>query len=105
VLAASTLLLFLLVLELRDKLVLKGDREIARQIQFGLLPFEPFSRRGPSVSAAMRPGEHGGRRLLRRGRARGSERIAICSRETWRAKGIRRRCFMALAAGQPAHDC
>ena len=55
VLAASTLLLFLLVLELRDKLVLKGDLEIARQIQFGLLPFEPFSRRGLSVSAAMRP--------------------------------------------------
>ena len=55
VLFASTLLLFLLVLELRDKLVLKGDLEIARQIQFGLLPFAPFSRRGLSVSAAMRP--------------------------------------------------
>ena len=55
VLAASTGLLFLLILELRDKLVLKGDLEIARQIQFGLLPFEPFSRRGLSVCAAMRP--------------------------------------------------
>jgi sigma-B regulation protein RsbU (phosphoserine phosphatase) len=55
VLTASTLVLFLLVLELRDKLVLKGDLEIARQIQFGLLPFEPFARRGLSVSAAMRP--------------------------------------------------
>jgi sigma-B regulation protein RsbU (phosphoserine phosphatase) len=54
-LVAATLLLFLLVVELRDKLVLKGDLEIARQIQFGLLPFEPFARRGLSVCAAMRP--------------------------------------------------
>ena len=43
------------VLELRDKLALKGDLEIARQIQFGLLPFEPFHRNGTSICAAMRP--------------------------------------------------
>jgi serine phosphatase RsbU (regulator of sigma subunit) len=54
-LASGTLLFALLVLELRDKLVLKGDLEIARQIQFGLLPFEPFARDGVSVHAAMRP--------------------------------------------------
>jgi len=35
-LVAATLLALLLVLELRDKLSLKGDLEIARQIQFGL---------------------------------------------------------------------
>ena len=55
VLAAATLLFFLLVLELRDKLTLKGDLEVARQIQFGLLPFEPYRKDGLSVVSFMRP--------------------------------------------------
>jgi serine phosphatase RsbU (regulator of sigma subunit) len=54
-LVAATLLVALLIVELRDKLALKGDLEIARQIQFGLLPFAPFSRDGVSINAAMRP--------------------------------------------------
>ena len=54
-LVAATLMFALLMIELRDKLALKGDLEIARQIQFGLLPFEPFTREGTSVYAAMRP--------------------------------------------------
>ena len=54
-LVSATLLLFLLVVELRDKLSLKGDLEIARQIQFGLLPFEPFDRDGLRIRATMRP--------------------------------------------------
>jgi serine phosphatase RsbU (regulator of sigma subunit) len=54
-LVASTLLFFLLVLELRDKLGLKGDLEIARQIQFGLLPFQPYEKSGVKVASAMRP--------------------------------------------------
>ena len=54
-LVAATLLFALLMIELRDKLALKGDLEIARQIQFGLLPFEPFARDGTAVYAAMRP--------------------------------------------------
>jgi len=54
-LLASTALFFLLVLELRDKLTLKGDLEIARDIQFGLLPLEPFQRGAISVNSAMRP--------------------------------------------------
>lgn len=54
-LVAATLLFALLIIELRDKLALKGDLEIARQIQFGLLPFEPFARDGTAVYAAMRP--------------------------------------------------
>jgi phosphoserine phosphatase RsbU/P len=55
VLAAATLLFFLLTLELRDKLSLKGDLEVARQIQFGLLPFEPYQKSGVSICTAMRP--------------------------------------------------
>ena len=54
-LVAATLTFALLMIELRDKLALKGDLEIARQIQFGLLPFEPFHREGTSIYAAMRP--------------------------------------------------
>jgi phosphoserine phosphatase RsbU/P len=51
----GTLLLLLLALELRDKLTLKGDLEVARQIQFGLLPFEPIVRGEVAVAALMRP--------------------------------------------------
>ena len=54
-LLAATALFFLLTLELRDKLSLKGDLEVARQIQFGLLPFEPFEKDGISIVSAMRP--------------------------------------------------
>jgi phosphoserine phosphatase RsbU/P len=54
-LLAGTLLLALLLLELRDKLSLKGDLEVARQIQFGLLPFEPYAREGLRIRASMRP--------------------------------------------------
>jgi phosphoserine phosphatase RsbU/P len=54
-LLAGTLVLALLLLELRDKLSLKGDLEVARQIQFGLLPFEPYRRGGIAVQASMRP--------------------------------------------------
>lgn len=54
-LVSATLLCGLLVFELRDKLALKGDLEIARQIQFGLLPFAPFERNGTGVFSAMRP--------------------------------------------------
>jgi serine phosphatase RsbU (regulator of sigma subunit) len=52
---AATLFCGLLLLELRDKLALKSDLEVARQIQFGLLPFEPFERDGMAIRAAMRP--------------------------------------------------
>jgi serine phosphatase RsbU (regulator of sigma subunit) len=54
-LISATLLFVLLILELRDKLALKGDLEIARQIQFGLLPFEPVAKGGLAIRAAMRP--------------------------------------------------
>ncbi len=54
-LVAATLFALLLVLELRDKLSLKGDLEIARQIQFGLLPFEPWDKEGVRIATAMRP--------------------------------------------------
>ena len=54
-LVGGTALFFLLALELRDKLSLKGDLEVARQIQFGLLPFEPLTQDGLEIRTAMRP--------------------------------------------------
>src|SRR5262245_59669368 len=54
-LVAGSALFFLLALELRDKLSLKGDLEVARQIQFGLLPFEPIAQDGFEIRTAMRP--------------------------------------------------
>jgi phosphoserine phosphatase RsbU/P len=54
-LVGGTALFFLLALELRDKLSLKGDLEVARQIQFGLLPFEPLVQEGLEIRTAMRP--------------------------------------------------
>jgi hypothetical protein len=54
-LVAGSLLLVLLLLELRDKLSLKGDLEVARQIQFGLVPSEPFRKDGWAIHASMRP--------------------------------------------------
>lgn len=52
---AATLLLLLLLLELRDKLDLKSDLEIAREIQFGLVPAGPFARGAFEVHCFMRP--------------------------------------------------
>jgi serine phosphatase RsbU (regulator of sigma subunit) len=53
--ASASVIFFLLLVELRDKLGLKSDLEVARQIQFGLLPFEPWERAGFTVVSAMRP--------------------------------------------------
>src|SRR5262249_13095030 len=52
---SATVFLALLLVELRGQLALKGVLEIARPIQFGLLPFAPFKRDGAAVFAAMRP--------------------------------------------------
>ena len=54
-LISGSLLLALLLLELRDKLSLKGDLEVARQIQFGLVPSAPVRRSGYAIHASMRP--------------------------------------------------
>jgi len=52
-----SLILFalLLLMELRDKLDLKGDLEIAREIQFGLVPSGSFEQNRFVLNHAMRP--------------------------------------------------
>jgi len=52
---ALLLLTVLLFLELRDKLDLKHDLEIAREIQFGLVPSTPFQQDEVRVHCHMRP--------------------------------------------------
>ncbi len=48
-------ILLLLLMELRDKLDLKGDLEIAREIQFGLIPSNPCHQNGFHIHCSMRP--------------------------------------------------
>ena len=48
------ILILLLGMELRDKLDLKGDLEIARQIQLGLVPSKPFQKGGFLIHSFMR---------------------------------------------------
>ena len=45
----------LLFMELKDKLDLKSDLEIAREIQFGLIPSKPFEQDQISIHCTMRP--------------------------------------------------
>jgi serine phosphatase RsbU (regulator of sigma subunit) len=52
---AIAVLALLLLMELRDKLDLKGDLEIAREIQFGLVPSAPYERDDFALHHFMRP--------------------------------------------------
>ncbi len=54
-LLSFAMILLLLLMELRDKLDLKGDLEIAREIQFGLVPQGPFDQNGTTIHCYMRP--------------------------------------------------
>jgi len=94
---ASSLLFFLLVLELRDNLGLNVDLEVARQIQFGLLPFEPFSQDGVSVATAMRPANTVGGDYFDVIRL-GPERMAVVVGDV-AGKGMPAALLMALLQG------
>jgi serine phosphatase RsbU (regulator of sigma subunit) len=52
---AIAIYLLLLLMELRDKLDLKGDLEIAREIQIGLVPSLPFQKGAIDIRSRMRP--------------------------------------------------
>jgi serine phosphatase RsbU (regulator of sigma subunit) len=96
-LLGASALLFLLVLELRDKLTLKSDLEIARQIQFGLLPFEPYRRDGLAVDALMRPANTVGGDYFDLIEL-GGGRVAICIGDV-AGKGMPAALLMALLQG------
>jgi serine phosphatase RsbU (regulator of sigma subunit) len=52
---ALAIYIFLLLMELRDKLDLKGDLEIAREIQIALVPSRPFSSGKIAIFSHTRP--------------------------------------------------
>jgi sigma-B regulation protein RsbU (phosphoserine phosphatase) len=54
-LISFVILFLLLLIELRDKLDLKSDLEVAREIQFGLVPAGPYYRNGTSIHCYMKP--------------------------------------------------
>jgi hypothetical protein len=54
-LLSCAIVLLLLFMELRDKLDLKSDLEVARDIQFGLVPSEPLQEGVISIHCHMRP--------------------------------------------------
>jgi sigma-B regulation protein RsbU (phosphoserine phosphatase) len=54
-LISIVIIVLLLLMELRDKLDLKGDLEIAREIQFGLVPLHASRRQGFVFRHSMRP--------------------------------------------------
>lgn len=56
-LIAATLIFGLLLLELRDKLMLRHDLDVARQIQAGLVPSGSYNKGGYAVDASMRPAD------------------------------------------------
>ena len=94
---AATLILFLLLMELRDKLGLKSDLEVARQIQFGLLPFDPWERAGFTVVSAMRPANTVGGDYFDLVEL-GGERVAILIGDV-AGKGMPAALLMALLQG------
>lgn len=53
-LIAIAILVLLLLMELRDKLDLKSELEIAREIQLGLVPSKPFNRDHITIHCQMR---------------------------------------------------
>ena len=63
---AALLLLLLLILEIADRVVMKRDLQIAREIQTWLLPGAPPQIPGTRDRLRHAPREHRGRRLLRR---------------------------------------
>jgi hypothetical protein len=59
------LMFVLLILEVADRVVMKRDLQIAKEIQAWLLPSQPPDVPGLQIAFATRPAKHGGGRLLR----------------------------------------
>ena len=88
----SLLLVNLLVLlEVADRLSLKGELEVAREIQLAMLPSGTYTDGRHRDLRHDAPGQHGRRRLLRRpaaARRPGDPRRSA----TWPARAARPRC-------------
>lgn len=94
------LLLFplLLLMELRDKLDLKGDLEVARQIQFGLVPPTPFHQEAIRIDCQMRPANTVGGDYYDLIELEGPHQVAIVVGDV-AGKGMPAALLMALLQG------
>ena len=92
------ILAFLLILELRDKLSLKADLNIAREIQFGLVPSEPFEGNQVRINCLMRPANTVGGDYYDIVELEGRNRIAVVVGDV-SGKGMPAALLMALLQG------
>ncbi len=97
-LIAFLILFFLLLLELRDKLDLKADLNIAREIQFGLVPSQPFQENAISIHCQMRPANTVGGDYYDVIELEGKSRVAIVVGDV-AGKGMPAALLMALLQG------
>ncbi|HVN81867.1 MAG TPA: PP2C family protein-serine/threonine phosphatase [Terriglobia bacterium] len=97
-LISITLLGFLLFLELRDKLSLKADLNIAREIQFGLVPSEAFQGNQIQINCLMRPANTVGGDYYDIIELEGRNRVAVVVGDV-SGKGMPAALLMALLQG------
>ncbi len=97
-LISAVLFAVLLLLELRDKLDLKGDLSIAREIQFGLVPNEPFEWSGIHIRSFMRPANTVGGDYYDYIELDGKNRIGVVVADV-SGKGMPAALMMALLQG------
>ncbi len=97
-LLSLAILFLLLLMELRDKLDLKGDLEIAREIQFALVPNKPFRSGAISIDCFMRPANTVGGDYYDVIEFGDSKRIAIVMADV-AGKGMPAALLMALLQG------
>jgi phosphoserine phosphatase RsbU/P len=97
-LISLVIFVLLLLLELRDKLDLKGDLIIAREIQFGLVPSKPFHQGGMHIHCHMRPANTVGGDYYDIIELEGSSRVAVVVGDV-AGKGMPAALLMALLQG------
>jgi sigma-B regulation protein RsbU (phosphoserine phosphatase) len=97
-LISIAIFVFLLLLELRDKLSLKADLNIAREIQFGLVPSEPFQENQIQINCQMRPANTVGGDYYDIIELEGRKRIAVVVGDV-SGKGMPAALLMALLQG------
>ncbi len=95
---ALLIFLLLLLMELRDKLDLKGDLEVAREIQFGLVPATPFHQEAMRIDCHMRPANTVGGDYYDLIELEGPHQVAIVVGDV-AGKGMPAALLMALLQG------
>ncbi len=100
-LSGFLLLNLLMLIEVADRLSLKNDLEVARQIQLAMLPRAAFHTSGLEAFGITRPGQHRRRRLLRHPAA--ARRPGAAGARRRRRQGQPGGAADGAAAGDDAH--